>query len=157
MNNADNNNNNQKLDGLTIFILILAAFSLIIIIFEISDIRDEMRKEEAERKAWHYEHIQKGADEYDRNHPNGPIKYNSIKSNSNSTSNSIDSKKSTSTTSSTYKSTTTYKKSVTTEARTVDPDDHDIDAYYEDYKDEFEDEDDAWDDFEDNEEYWDDY
>lgn len=39
----------------------------------------------------------------------------------------------------------------------MDPLDHDIDVYYEDYKDEFEDEDDAWDDFEDNEEYWDDY
>ena len=49
------------------------------------------------------------------------------------------------------------KKKYTTEARTVDPDDHDIEAYYEDFKDEFEDEDDAWDDFEDNEEYWDDY
>ena len=40
---------------------------------------------------------------------------------------------------------------------TVDPSDHDVEAYYEDYKDEFYDEDDAWDDFEDNEEYWDDY
>lgn len=39
----------------------------------------------------------------------------------------------------------------------VDPSDHDIDMYYEDYKEEFEDEDDAWDDFEDNEEYWDEY
>ena len=34
---------------------------------------------------------------------------------------------------------------------------HDIDTYYEDYRDELEDEDDAWDDFEDNDEYWDDY
>ena len=41
--------------------------------------------------------------------------------------------------------------------KTVEPDDHDIDTYYEDYEEEFEDEDDAWDDFEDNEEYWDDY
>ena len=39
----------------------------------------------------------------------------------------------------------------------VDPMDHDMDTYYEDFKDEFEDEDDAWDDFEDNEEYWDEY
>ena len=40
-----------------------------------------------------------------------------------------------------------------------DPDDHDIDAYYEDFKDEegFEDIDDAYDDFMDNPEYWDDY
>ena len=40
---------------------------------------------------------------------------------------------------------------------TVEPDDHDIEAYYEDYREEFEDEDDAWDDFEDNEDVWDDY
>ncbi len=40
-----------------------------------------------------------------------------------------------------------------------DPDDHDIDTYYEDYKDtdDFTDIDDAMDDFEDNPEYWDDY
>ncbi|MBO6114509.1 MAG: hypothetical protein J6P57_05580 [Lachnospiraceae bacterium] len=44
-----------------------------------------------------------------------------------------------------------------TETTTFDPMDHDVDLYYEDYKDDFEDEEDAWDDFEDNEEYWDDY
>ena len=38
-----------------------------------------------------------------------------------------------------------------------DPDDHDIEQYYEDYKEDFEDFDDAYDDFEDNPEYWDDY
>ena len=38
-----------------------------------------------------------------------------------------------------------------------DPDDHDIEMYYLDYQDEFEDFDDAWDDFCDNPEYWDDY
>ena len=38
--------------------------------------------------------------------------------------------------------------SITTE-KSHDPDDYDIDTYYEDYKDEFYDEDDAWDDFED--------
>ena len=39
----------------------------------------------------------------------------------------------------------------------IDPADHDIEQYYLDYQDEFEDEDDAWDDFMDNPEYWDDY
>ena len=39
----------------------------------------------------------------------------------------------------------------------TDPSDHDIEQYYYDYEDEFEDEEDAWDDFMDNEEYWDDY
>ena len=50
----------------------------------------------------------------------------------------------------------TTKKKETTE---FDPDDHDIDLYYEDYKDEegFDDIDDAYDDFEDHPEYWDDY
>lgn len=52
-----------------------------------------------------------------------------------------------------YKKTGSEKK----ESSTIDPSDYDIEQYYEDYKDEFEDEDDAWDDFEDNEEYWDDY
>ena len=52
--------------------------------------------------------------------------------------------------------TTSKKNNSTTE---FDPDDHDIDQYYEDYKDDadFEDIDDAYDDFEDNPEYWDDY
>ena len=38
-----------------------------------------------------------------------------------------------------------------------DPDDYDIEGYYDDFRDEFDDYDDAWDDFEDNEEEWDDY
>ena len=41
--------------------------------------------------------------------------------------------------------------------RTVNPEDHDIESYYLDYQDEFEDEDDAWDDFEDDPDVWDDY
>ena len=53
-------------------------------------------------------------------------------------------------------STKNKKQQSTTE---FDPDDHDIDLYYEDFKDEegFEDIDDAYDDFEDHPEYWDDY
>ena len=51
-----------------------------------------------------------------------------------------------------------YKKKKKQESTTeFDPDDHDIEQYYEDYKEEFEDIDDAYDDFEDNPEYWDDY
>ena len=56
---------------------------------------------------------------------------------------------------SSYNSNSTSKKK--TETTEFDPDDHDIELYYDDFKDEFEDEDDAWDDFEDNEDYWDDY
>ena len=39
----------------------------------------------------------------------------------------------------------------------VEPDDHDLDGYYEDYKDEYEDIDDAWDGFMDDEDAWEDY
>lgn len=41
--------------------------------------------------------------------------------------------------------------------KTTTIDDQDIDSYYLDYQDEFEDIDDAWDDLEDNEDEWDDY
>ena len=56
----------------------------------------------------------------------------------------------------TRKSTTKKSSSKKTTEKSHDPDEYDIDAYYDDYKDEFEDEDDAWQDFEDNE-MWDDY
>ena len=48
---------------------------------------------------------------------------------------------------------------ITKDIKYVGVNDHDIDLYYEDYKDVegFEDIDDAYDDFEDNPEYWDDY
>ena len=39
----------------------------------------------------------------------------------------------------------------------IDPDDFDIDGYYEDYRDEFDDEDDAWEGFLDDEDAWEDY
>ena len=41
--------------------------------------------------------------------------------------------------------------------RTIDPDDLDVEGYYEDYKSEFEDVDDAWDDLMDNPDLWEDY
>ena len=64
-------------------------------------------------------------------------------------------KKSTTSNKTTSKKTTSGSRK--TETTAVDPMDHDIDLYYEDYKEEFEDEDDAWDDFEDNEDMWEDY
>ena len=64
--------------------------------------------------------------------------------------------KSTSSNSSSSKSSTTRSKS-STSTDEIDPSDYDIEQYYLDYQDEFEDEDDAWDDFMDNPEYWDDY
>ena len=44
-----------------------------------------------------------------------------------------------------------------TEKRKIDPDDLDIEGYYEDYKDEFESLEDAWDDLLDNPDMWEDY
>ena len=59
---------------------------------------------------------------------------------------------------STNSSSSSSKKKKNQESTTeFDPDDHDIEQYYEDYKEDFEDFDDAYDDFEDNPEYWDDY
>ena len=60
-------------------------------------------------------------------------------------------------TSRTYGSNTYKPGSSTKSEKTVDPMDHDIESYYLDYQDEFEDEDDAWDDFEDDPDVWDDY
>lgn len=155
----DNNKKNNKLGPVEIVILIIAAFGLIIMISDISEAIDETKRERAEQDRWYYEHIQKGADEYNRNHPSGTSTYNSNTSTKNKKS-STSGTTSTKTTSGSYtssknKTSTTKKNSTST--KTVDPMDHDIDTYYEDYKDEFEDEDDAWDDFEDNDEYWDDY
>lgn len=50
-----------------------------------------------------------------------------------------------------------HKSNYNAGADPVDPDDHDIDGYYEDYKDEYDDVDDAWDGFLDDEDAWDDY
>ena len=44
-----------------------------------------------------------------------------------------------------------------TTKKEIDPDDLDVEGYYEDYKDEFEDIDDAWDDLMDNPDLWEDY
>ena len=59
--------------------------------------------------------------------------------------------------SSTSSSSSSKKKKNQESTTEFDPDDHDIEQYYLDYEDEFEDIDDAYDDFEDNPEYWDDY
>ena len=56
-----------------------------------------------------------------------------------------------------YSASKTNYSSSKAKSKTVDPMDHDIDIYYSDYKDEFENEDDAWDDFEDDDSAWDDY
>ena len=147
--------NNKKLGTAEIIILIIAAFGLIIMIADISEAIDETKRERAEQDRWYYEHIQKGADEYNRNHSNNTYNYSSSSKKSSSSSSSTTKNKSIKIKSSTSSKSSSSKVSSTT--KTVDPMDHDIDAYYEDYKDEFEDEDDAWDDFEDNDEYWDDY
>ena len=166
----DNNSNNKnKISTPEIILLIIAAFGLIVFISDVSESLAETRRKRAEQDRWYYENIQKGADEYNRNHPTGITSYKTNKSNkgksSYSTSGSKSSgsatkSKSSSSATSSYTSTNIKKsntKKTSTNSKTLDPMDYDIDTYYEDYIDEFEDEDDAWDDFEDNDDYWDDY
>ncbi len=143
MDNRDINSKKQQTDPAVVGILIIAAFGLIMMIYYISTAAEETRNERVKWETRRYENIQKGADEYNRNNKSRTNTY--YNSNNNSTSPSGNA----------YNSTSSY--SNTTNRKTVDPSDHEIDAYYEDYSDEFEDEDDAWDDFEDNDEYWDDY
>jgi hypothetical protein len=116
MNNKDNNEK-YKLDGLSIIILLLGAIGLLVLIHDISDVVDDVKKENAAAEARHYEHIQKGADEYNRNHPNGPTKYKSEKKYNTSTTKTTSTKnKITTTRSTSTKSTTptTSKKSTAT-------------------------------------------
>lgn len=130
-----NNDKNQKLDGFTIGILILAAFGLIIMIAEISEAIDETKKERAYWDNWRYEHIQKGADEYNRNHSGST--YTNTSSSSRKTATSSSSFNNSSTTKTTTSSvssnnnTTKRKSSSKTDysTKTVDPSDHDIDTY----------------------------
>ena len=57
-----------------------------------------------------------------------------------------------------YNSNTTHHKAAQGDGKTdFDPDDHDIESYYEDHKDEFDSIDEAYDTFEDDESAWDDY
>ena len=80
--------------------------------------------------------------------------------NRSSSSSSSSSNRTSTTVKSTYKPYTSSSSSSSRSSkpeRTVDPMDHDIESYYLDYQDEFEDEDDAWDDFEDDPDVWDDY
>ena len=51
----------------------------------------------------------------------------------------------------------TRKKSSGSSKSSFDPDDHDIESYYDDYRDEYDDYDDAYDGFCDDEDAWDDY
>ena len=144
------NNNNRPMTKeeyrINMIILIIGLICLVWVIIFIADCCDEAAKE---RAYWDNQFRSKST--YSTSSSSG--------SSSSSSSSSSKSKKTTGSSSSTKSSSTkksTSKKS-TKKSTTVEPDDHDIDTYYEDYKDEFEDEDDAWDDFEDNDDYWDDY
>ena len=85
--------------------------------------------------------------------------YQRSSSRSSSSSNSGSTNHTSTTVKTTYKpySSSTSKSRPAKPEKTVDPMDHDIESYYLDYQDEFEDEDDAWDDFEDDPDVWDDY
>ena len=166
MNNKDNNNM-KKLDGFTIIILLMAVAGILILIHEISVGVDDVKKAEVSPVSW-YRYGNQNKNKTTKTTATKPSSAKSTTkksatSTTSKTSTATSSKKSTatltkkSTSTKTTNSYSTKSKKRTYESKTVDPSDHDIETYYEDYKDEFEDEDDAWDDFEDNEEYWDDY
>ncbi len=50
-----------------------------------------------------------------------------------------------------------HKKSSSSGKKSKDPDDYDVEGFYEDFQDEYDDYDDAWDDFDDDDDYRDDY
>lgn len=160
MNNANNNNwnekwgNNKEPNGIVVIILVLAAIGLIMFAGLVSDIRDEQREDEM--RQFHRElEDQIKVNEYNKNHPNGPDKNGSKYHQSNTTNKTTTTNSTTTNTNTNNKRNSSTKQ--TTEAATVDTLDHDIESYHGDYKEDFEDEDDAWDDFEDDEDVWDDY
>ena len=161
---SGNNNANKNSNGtyhIGTFEIVLIVLGIIGFIGLVSDIKGAV-KESGKNKCLHY-----GCDNYAMDdsiycyyHKSGGSGYSSgsKKSSGSSSSSSKSSGSSSSKSSSSYSSGSSSSSSSSKKSSyTVEPDDHDIEAYYEDYREEFEDEDDAWDDFEDNEEYWDDY
>lgn len=164
MNRYDNNTNNNKNDkqpspGFLGYLIVgLAVFGAIMMIKDFDDIFNRKEKcvicdNEAEDGeiycSYHMRRHSKPSYYNSGRYSSTTQSPKTSSGNPSSGSSSYSGKKSSSTSSS--------KRKYSYPEREVDPLDHDIDVYYEDYKDEFEDEDDAWDDFEDNEEYWDDY
>ena len=69
-NNINRNNNRNNDDPFLVIGYILAIIGLIGLIYIISSAYDEVKKDEARQAAWRYEHIEKKANVYRRNHPN---------------------------------------------------------------------------------------
>ena len=130
-NNSTNNNNDPDLTAAAIVIIVISIIGIILFVFQVSDAIEEGKRERANNlKKFTYV---------------SNTSHHSSYSTSNSSNNSPG-----------KSSSTTHKSSYSTQSKSADPSDYDIDGYYEDYKDEFENEEDAWDDFEDND-AWDDY
>ena len=150
-NNKDTKGSNSKNDSIgSGWVILIVILGIIGCFGLVKDISDGVKKAKADR-------------EYRESYRHSYTRSSST-SNKSSTSKSTTSsskKNSTSTSTSTSKSTskTTSKKSSSGSKSTkqIDPDDLDIEGYYEDYKDEFDSIDDAWDDLLDNPDMWDDY
>lgn len=154
-------NNSNKKDPCSVLIavtlILLSIFGLIAFYYDMKESIAESERRKAAAHEWVYGNkktYRYSSSSGSSTSSGNPLQYKSYSpksSSSKSTSSSTASKPKSS-----Y-STTHKSSSSTTKSRTVDPSDHDIESYYEDYKDEFENEDDAWDDFEDNEDAWEDY
>ncbi len=160
---SENNNTNNGKNDVGIFeivFIILGIIGLIVFVNEISGAIKEVKYENSRCMYSGCNNQRLSNSRYCYKHQPGKSTSGSYKNTGSGKSSSSSSSNNSYNKSSGYSSTGSKKNSSTTSSyngATVDPSDHDIEAYYEDYRDEFEDEDDAWDDFEDNEEYWDDY
>lgn len=152
-------NQNKGSSRLVIAIVVLSILGMICLIKDISPAFASKHRcakagcyeEAAEGSAYCYVHKS-----YKSTYSGGSTKSNSSSSNQKSTSGT---KNKTTTTSGSKQKSSSSKKSSSSGKTTkkIDPDDLDIEGYYEDYKDDFEDIDDAWDDLMDNPDLWEDY
>ena len=143
-----------------------AAYAVIIVVLAgiglfsmVKTVRDAKAKVEADRRA-----MESWSTSKSYNKSTGSSSASRTSTSKSSTSNSSTSKSSTTSGSKTrdtsYNAThSTYHKSTSDSSskRNIDPDDLDVESYYEDYKEDFESVDDAWDDLMDNPDLWSDY
>ena len=142
-NNKDTKGSNSKNDSIGSGWVVLIVILGIIGCFGLAkDISDGVKKAKADR-------------EYRESYRHSYNRSNSTSNKSSTSKSTTSSSKKNST--STSKSTSKKSSSGSTSTKKIDPDDLDIEGYYEDYKDEFDSIDDAWDDLLDNPDMWDDY
>ena len=145
-----------------VIIVVLAGIGLFSMV---KTVRDAKAKVEADRRA-----MESWSTSKSYNKSTGSSSVSRTSTSKSSTSKSSTSKSSTSKSSTSKSSTTsgsktrdtshsTYHKSTSDSSskRNIDPNDLDVESYYEDYKEDFESVDDAWDDLMDNPDLWSDY